>query len=44
MTFFSTYSQRALAAFTALAVSAVMFANTFAVQVAQVHSVAGIVA
>jgi hypothetical protein len=44
MTIFSTYSQRACAAFAALAFSAVLFANTFAVQVAQVHPVAAVLA
>jgi hypothetical protein len=44
MTALSNYSQRFFAAFTALAVSAVLFANTLAVQAAEVHSVAGILA
>jgi len=44
MTTFSNYSQRAIAAFGALAISALLFANTLAVQAAEVQSVAGILA
>jgi hypothetical protein len=44
MTIFSNYSQRFLAGFGALFISAVLFANTLAVQAAEVHSVAGILA
>jgi hypothetical protein len=44
MTAFSNYSQRIVASFAALAISAVLFANTLATGAAQVHSVAGILA
>ena len=44
MTTFSNYSQRVLAAFGALAISALLFANTLATQAAEVQSVAGILA
>jgi hypothetical protein len=44
MTLFSNYSQRILAGFGALAISALLFANTLAVQAAEVQSVAGILA
>jgi hypothetical protein len=44
MTTFSNYSQRFLAAFGALAISALLFANTLATQAAEVQSVAGILA
>lgn len=44
MTIFSNYAQHAFAAFSALAISALLFANTLAVNAAEVHSVAGILA
>jgi hypothetical protein len=44
MTAFSTYSQRIVAGFAAIAISALLFANTLATSAAQVHSVAGILA
>jgi len=44
MTLFSNYANRAFAAFGALAISALLFANTLAVQATEVHSVAGILA
>jgi hypothetical protein len=44
MTAFSNYTQHVFAAFAALTMSALLFANTLAVNAAQVHSVAGILA
>jgi len=44
MTLFSNYSQRFLAGFGAAAISALLFVNALAVQAAEVHSVAGILA
>jgi hypothetical protein len=44
MTTFSNYSQRVLAGFGAIAISALLFANALATQAAEVHSVAGILA
>ena len=44
MTAFSNYAQHAFAAFGALAISALLFANTLAVKAAEVHSVVGILA
>ena len=44
MTLFSNYVQHAFAALGALAISALLFANTLATQAAEVHSVAGILA
>jgi hypothetical protein len=44
MTTFSNFSQRFMAAFAALTISALLFANTLAVQASEVHSVAGILA
>ena len=44
MTAFSNYAQHALAAFAALTMSALLFANTLAVNAVEVHSVAGILA
>ena len=44
MTVYSTYTQRVLAGFGALAISALLFANTLATKAAEVHSVAGILA
>jgi hypothetical protein len=44
MSAFSNYSQRVLAAVGALAISAVLFANTLATQATEIHSVAGILA
>ena len=44
MTTFSNYSQRLLAGFGALAISALLFANALAIQAADVQSVAGILA
>ncbi len=44
MTLFSNYAQHAFAAIGALAISALLFANTLATQAAEVHSVAGILA
>lgn len=44
MTLYSKISQRVLAGFGALALSALLFANTLATQAAEVQSVAGILA
>lgn len=44
MTTISNYSQQLFAAFGALAISAVLFANTLATKAAEVQSVAGILA
>jgi hypothetical protein len=44
MTVISNFAQHALAAVAALSISALLFANTLATQVAEVHSVAGILA
>lgn len=44
MTIFSNYAQHAFAAISALTISVLLFANTLAVQAAEVHSVAGILA
>ena len=44
MTTFSNYSQRAFAAFGAIAISVLLFANALATQAAEVQSVAGILA
>ena len=44
MSAFSNYSQRIVAAFAAIAISALLFANTLATKAAEVHSVAGILA
>jgi hypothetical protein len=44
MTTFSNISQRAAAAFGAIAISVLLFANALATQAAQVQSVAGILA
>ena len=44
MTTFSNYSQRFVAAFGALTITVLLFANTLATQAAEVHSVAGILA
>jgi hypothetical protein len=44
MTAFSNYAQHAFAAFAALALSTLLFANTLAVEATEVHSVAGILA
>ena len=44
MTTFSNYTQQLFAAFGAFAISALLFANTLAVQAAEVQSVAGILA
>ncbi len=44
MTAFSNYAQHAFAAFAALTMSMLLFANTLAVNAAEVHSVAGILA
>lgn len=44
MTAFSNYAHRAFAAFGALAVSVLLFANTLATQAVEVQSVAGILA
>jgi hypothetical protein len=44
MTTFSNLSQQVFAAFGALAISVLLFANTLATQAAEVHSVAGILA
>ena len=44
MTAFSNYSQRIAAAFAAVTISVLLFANTLATQAAEVHSVAGILA
>ena len=40
----SNFAQHALAAIGALAITGLLFANTLAVQAAEVHSVAGILA
>ena len=44
MTTFSKFSQHTFAAVVALSISVLLFANTLAVQAAEVHSVAGILA
>ena len=44
MSAFSNYAQHAFAAIGALAISALLFVNTLAVQTAEVQSVAGILA
>lgn len=44
MTILSNYAQHVFAAFGALAISALLFANALATQAAEVHSVAGILA
>jgi hypothetical protein len=44
MTAISNYARHAFAAIGALAISALLFANTLATQIAEVHSVAGIFA
>ena len=44
MSVYSNFSQRAFAALGAVAISALLFANTLAVQAAEVQSVAGILA
>ena len=44
MSVYSTYSQKIVAAFGAIAISVLLFANTLATQAAEVHSVAGILA
>jgi hypothetical protein len=44
VTTFSNYAQQAFAAIGALAISALLFANTLATQAAEVQSVAGILA
>ena len=44
MTTFSTYSQHLFAVVGAFAISALLFANTLAVQASEVHSVAGVFA
>jgi hypothetical protein len=44
MTAFSNYAQHAFAAIGALAISALLFANTLATQAAEVQSLAGILA
>jgi len=44
MTAISNYARHAFAAIGALAISALLFANTLATQAAEVHSVAGIFA
>lgn len=44
MSVFSNYAQHAFAAVGALAISALLFANTLAVKAVEVHSVAGILA
>ena len=44
MSVYSNYSQRILAGFGALAISALLFANALATQAAEVQSVAGILA
>ena len=44
MTAISNFAQQAFAAVGALAISALLFANTLATQAAEVHSVAGILA
>jgi hypothetical protein len=42
MTTFSNFSQQLFAVIGAFAISALLFANTLAVQASEVHSVAGI--
>jgi hypothetical protein len=42
MTAFSTYSQRLVAGFAAIAISGLLFVNTLATKAAEVNSVAGI--
>ena len=42
MTAFSNYARNAVAAFGALAISTLLFANALATKAAEVHSVAGI--
>jgi hypothetical protein len=44
VTAISNFAQHAFAAIGALAISALLFANTLATQAAEVHSVAGILA
>ena len=44
MTVFSNYAQQAFAAFGALAISVLLFANTLGTKAAEIHSVAGILA
>jgi hypothetical protein len=44
MSVFSNYAQQTLAAFGALAITALLFANTLATKAVEVHSVAGILA
>lgn len=44
MTILTHYAQQTLAAFGALTISALLFANTLATKAAEVHSVAGILA
>jgi len=44
MTAFSNFAQHTFAAFAALTISVLLFANTLATQAAEVHSVAGILA
>lgn len=44
MTAFSNTSQRIVAGFAAIAISVLLFANTLATSVTEVHSVAGILA
>jgi hypothetical protein len=44
MTILSNYAQHAFAAFGALAISALLFANTLATKAVEVHSVVGILA
>lgn len=44
MTAFSNTARHAFAAFGALVITALLFANTLAVQAVEVHSVAGILA
>ena len=44
MTTISNFAQHAVAAFGALAITALLFANTLATKTVEVHSVAGILA
>ncbi len=44
MTAFSTYSQRIVAGFAAVAISVMLFANAVGTKAAEVHSIAGILA
>ena len=44
MTTFSNYAQHAFAAIGALAISALLFANTLATQASEINSIAGILA